>query len=177
MERGTLGGLNDRFEKARLAAKRAAMDHGEGSPEHVKALANAAAEEERLTEAHRSAQPVLDTLRASNSRHRLLIVETGGRIIPERPSSSDEPVLLSQIVRAYPANQVSTFGRLAIYLDRWWEFLTAEPREANTEGGVFPALFGPMKTTRSPSSISTSSNTLKLRMMSFVSIEVLFYTV
>ncbi|VAX39432.1 Phosphate transport system permease protein PstA (TC 3.A.1.7.1), partial [hydrothermal vent metagenome] len=26
--------------------------------------------------------------------------------------------------------------------DRWWEFLTDDPREANTEGGVFPVVFG-----------------------------------
>ncbi|MCA1787473.1 MAG: phosphate ABC transporter permease PstA, partial [Desulfobacteraceae bacterium] len=29
-----------------------------------------------------------------------------------------------------------------IYLSRWWEFLTDDPREANSEGGVFPAIFG-----------------------------------
>jgi len=29
-----------------------------------------------------------------------------------------------------------------IYLSRWWEFLSDEPREANSEGGVFPAIFG-----------------------------------
>ena len=27
-------------------------------------------------------------------------------------------------------------------MSRWFEFLTAEPREANTEGGVLPAIFG-----------------------------------
>src|SRR5690606_13594355 len=32
--------------------------------------------------------------------------------------------------------------KVGIYLSRWKEFLTAEPREANTEGGVLPAIFG-----------------------------------
>ena len=49
---------------------------------------------------------------------------------------------LDEIVRAYPANRLGFGGRLGLYLGRWHEFLTAEPREANSEGGVFPAIFG-----------------------------------
>ena len=49
---------------------------------------------------------------------------------------------LVDIVRAYPANQLSFSGKLSIFLSRWKEFLTEKPREANSEGGVFPAIFG-----------------------------------
>ena len=49
---------------------------------------------------------------------------------------------LVEIVRAYPANKLSLAGKWKIYFSRWKEFLTAEPREANSEGGVWPALFG-----------------------------------
>lgn len=49
---------------------------------------------------------------------------------------------LAEIVRAYPANRLDFGGKLAIYGSRWLEFLTAKPREANSEGGVFPAIFG-----------------------------------
>ena len=49
---------------------------------------------------------------------------------------------LAEIVRAYPANRLGLSDKVGIYLDRWREFLTAEPREANSEGGVFPAIFG-----------------------------------
>ncbi|HWC90630.1 MAG TPA: phosphate ABC transporter permease PstA [Pirellulales bacterium] len=49
---------------------------------------------------------------------------------------------LAGIVRAYPANQLGMFGRLGVYLSRWREFLCDAPREANSEGGVFPAIFG-----------------------------------
>ena len=55
---------------------------------------------------------------------------------------STHDVPLVDIVRAVPANRLGPGGRLAVYLDRWGEFLTAEPREANSEGGVWPALFG-----------------------------------
>ncbi len=49
---------------------------------------------------------------------------------------------LDQIVRIYPANLQGVAGKLRTYGSRWWEFLTAQPREANTEGGVFPAIVG-----------------------------------
>ncbi|MDW8373937.1 MAG: ABC transporter permease subunit, partial [Planctomycetota bacterium] len=45
-------------------------------------------------------------------------------------------------VRLVPANRLDLGGRLRIYLERWWEYLSADPREANSEGGVFPAIFG-----------------------------------
>jgi len=49
---------------------------------------------------------------------------------------------LDDIVRAYPANRLGLGDKLALFGSRWKEFLTEEPREANSEGGVFPAIFG-----------------------------------
>ncbi|MEX0887665.1 MAG: ABC transporter permease subunit [Phycisphaeraceae bacterium] len=49
---------------------------------------------------------------------------------------------LDQIVRAYPANQLTLADKLGVYVDRWREFLTEPPREANTEGGVLPPIVG-----------------------------------
>lgn len=46
------------------------------------------------------------------------------------------------IYRAYPANDLSWLGRLRVYTGRLWTFLSADPRESNTEGGIFPAIFG-----------------------------------
>ena len=54
----------------------------------------------------------------------------------------EKTLALDEIVRAYPANRLGAFQRARVYLDRWGEFLTAEPREANSEGGVYPAIFG-----------------------------------
>jgi ABC-type phosphate transport system permease subunit len=51
-------------------------------------------------------------------------------------------VNVEQIVRAFPANQLSGWDKLSVYGDRWREFLLENPREANTEGGVFPAIWG-----------------------------------
>jgi phosphate transport system permease protein len=49
---------------------------------------------------------------------------------------------LANIVRAYLPNQLSLVGKFSVFLSRLGEFLTAQPREANTEGGVYPAIFG-----------------------------------
>ena len=52
------------------------------------------------------------------------------------------PMTIGQIVRAYPANRLGFFDKLGVYGSRWWEFLTDRPREANTEGGVWPQIVG-----------------------------------
>ena len=49
---------------------------------------------------------------------------------------------LAEIVRAYQPNNLSLTGKLSVFGQRLWEFLTGEPREGNTEGGVYPAIFG-----------------------------------
>jgi phosphate transport system permease protein len=64
------------------------------------------------------------------------------RLIMRMASGGERSIPVSGIVRAVPANTMSRPAKLALYLDRWWEFLSAEPRESNTEGGIFPAIFG-----------------------------------
>jgi len=49
---------------------------------------------------------------------------------------------LVKIVRAYRPNDMSVLGKLGFYAGKLWEFVSDEPREANTEGGIFPAIFG-----------------------------------
>src|SRR6202012_2157532 len=44
-------------------------------------------------------------------------------------------------------NNLSVGDKIGVYLSRWGEFLTSEPREANTEGGVMPAIFGTLAMT------------------------------
>ena len=39
-------------------------------------------------------------------------------------------------------NQLTVMGKLGWFFHNVWDFLSGEPREANTEGGIFPAIFG-----------------------------------
>lgn len=49
---------------------------------------------------------------------------------------------LANIVRVYEPNRMNLWAKVGFYLDKLWELLSSEPREANTEGGLFPAIFG-----------------------------------
>ncbi|MGV8842218.1 MAG: phosphate ABC transporter permease PstA [Pseudomonas sp.] len=49
---------------------------------------------------------------------------------------------MGKVVRAYQPNAMSTLDKLGYYGIKLWEFVSDEPREANTEGGIFPAIFG-----------------------------------
>ncbi len=51
-------------------------------------------------------------------------------------------IVLANVVRASRPGKLSFFGKLGIYLDRFWEFLSEEPREANTEGGILKVIIG-----------------------------------
>ncbi|MCW8884758.1 MAG: phosphate ABC transporter permease PstA, partial [Motiliproteus sp.] len=63
-----------------------------------------------------------------------ITAETGEGVVVEMP--------ISKIVHAYRPNAMSVFEKMGFYVIKLWEFMTEDPREANTEGGVFPAIFG-----------------------------------
>jgi phosphate transport system permease protein len=69
----------------------------------------------------------------ANAAYRMRVATADGRFA-ELP--------LAEIVRAYPANRLSFGGKVRLYGARWAEFVGGRPREANSEGGVFPAIFG-----------------------------------
>jgi phosphate transport system permease protein len=51
-------------------------------------------------------------------------------------------ISVAMVVRAVRPNGMSLWQKIVEYCSKLWEFLTDEPREANTEGGIFPAIFG-----------------------------------
>lgn len=57
-------------------------------------------------------------------------------------SGEDKRLALGQIVHTHYPNQFGIFQRIGFALRKFWVFLSEEPREANTEGGIFPAIFG-----------------------------------
>ena len=54
----------------------------------------------------------------------------------------ETPIALVDIVRAYSPNRMGFGQKLAHYAAKVWELLSADPREANQDGGLFPAIFG-----------------------------------
>jgi phosphate transport system permease protein len=55
---------------------------------------------------------------------------------------SERELPLRTVLDAYRPNAMSLAGKLGHYLRKAGSFLVDEPREANTEGGIFPAIFG-----------------------------------
>jgi phosphate transport system permease protein len=76
---------------------------------------------------------ILDTKRAIVSANVAVLVDANGR---------EKTVALADIVRCYQPNTMSWLQKCSYYLSRIKELLFAEPRESNTEGGLFPAIFG-----------------------------------
>jgi len=133
LETEDIARINYRLEKARLAARQAELDHGAGSPEHLAAQAAADQVTERTRIEFAEITERIEALREENRRYTLRLRTGAGR---------ETELALGDIVRAYPANQVGLGEKISLYVSRWMEFLTDEPREANSEGGVYPAIFG-----------------------------------
>jgi len=57
-------------------------------------------------------------------------------------NGQEKSIALADIIRCYQPNAMSWFKKLSYYGTRINELLFAEPRESNTEGGLFPAIFG-----------------------------------
>jgi ABC-type phosphate transport system permease subunit len=51
-------------------------------------------------------------------------------------------VSMAEIVRGFRPNALSAIEKWKVYGDRWWELVSSNPREANSEGGLFPAIWG-----------------------------------
>jgi phosphate transport system permease protein len=49
---------------------------------------------------------------------------------------------IGSLIEFYAPNDLGFLQKLCLFFHRFWAFLSDEPREANTEGGIFPAIFG-----------------------------------
>ena len=109
------------------------MSYGIDSAEYKRAHSEYEAGKKSLEVEAAKIRDEVSKLRKENDRYQLVMLTADG---------TRKPLALAEITRAYQANQVSLPGRIGIYISRWWEYLSEEPREANSEGGVFPAIFG-----------------------------------
>ncbi|MCB9832409.1 MAG: phosphate ABC transporter permease PstA [Planctomycetes bacterium] len=138
LEKHEIGAINRRLEDMRLALRQVALDEGEDSAAWQAKKAEYDRLEVSSKEAFSRISVDVDALRQENARHVLVMKTVDG---------SEVDLHLADVVRAYLPNRMSTGDRIGVYLDRWWEFLADEPREANSEGGVFPAIFGTVSMT------------------------------
>lgn len=130
IEQDDIGAINYQIEKLRLAERRLELDGvAAGSREH-----QAIAEERQvLQNRYQGYQARLRELYQQIGRDSLTGVVMDGREVN---------MPLSVVVRAYRPNEMGLFDKIGFYIAKLWEFVSDDPREANTEGGIFPAIFG-----------------------------------
>ena len=132
LEKNRIGDVNDALEELRLASRRLPL--GGLSP---------AEQQRRETEIRR------ETARRE-AEYRALLEELGERrnvleaekLVVEAADGTRVSLPAGFVVRAIRPNDMSLPERTGLYLSRFLEFVSDEPRESNTEGGIFPAIFG-----------------------------------
>ena len=132
LEKGEIGDINYEIERLRLAERRLELEE-----------IPAAERQRRKADLEReiaARQAEYDQLAARLAQRRerfqaeTLVMRTADGETKEMP--------VGAVVRAIQPNAMGTFARLRLYGSRTWEFVSADPRESNTEGGIFPAIFG-----------------------------------
>lgn len=129
IEKHDSGAINYALERLRLKQRGLELK-GELTDE---ALAEMSAERAKLDQRYEVLNEQLGKLYEQVDRDSLVLEERGGQQIEMK---------VSTVVRAYRPNAMSLLQKIGFYFTKLWEFVSDEPREANTEGGIFPAIFG-----------------------------------
>ncbi len=133
LEQHVIGALSQQQERARLQIRQAELQYGEGSPQHQQAQQQFERTRQEVESRFAELRQRIAELRAESRRDAIIMTVADGRTTP---------IFLADIVRMYRPNDLTLADKLRLYVARWWEYLSAEPREANSEGGVYPAIFG-----------------------------------
>jgi phosphate transport system permease protein len=129
IENQDIGEINYRVERLRLQQRRLELD-GRATAD---ALADIAAQRQDLETEYEVLQGSLIDLYEQVNRDTATFIAA---------NAQEKVIELADVVRAYRPNQMGLGAKLLGYGAKLGEFLTDEPREANTEGGIFPAIFG-----------------------------------
>jgi phosphate transport system permease protein len=128
IETREIGGINYQQEQVRLGLKGLELK-GITSGAEVEAQKAKLAP---LQERYKVQEARLTELRKSQTA--VILVQADGGKEKEWP--------LTLIVDVRFPNTMGVAAKSVYYAGRLWEFVSDEPRESNTEGGVFPAIFG-----------------------------------
>ena len=129
LEKVDIGRINHGLERLRLKTRKLELD------DQLDATAQAELDAERAQwdAEYKALEGELTSLYTGFNRDSITMRTMDGQ---------EKEISLGKIVRAYRPNAMSTLDKLGFYFAKVWEFVSDEPREANTEGGIFPAIFG-----------------------------------
>ncbi|EGZ6884483.1 phosphate ABC transporter permease PstA [Vibrio cholerae] len=121
--------ISSQLEKLRLEKRRKQLNN-QLSDEF---LQHYVLSKSRLEKELSQVQTELDALRAPLEKQFLYLVDMQGETVS---------VPLSEILDFWYPNDMNFAQKLAEWGKQAWRFLSESPRESNSEGGVFPAIFG-----------------------------------
>ncbi|MGH1432670.1 MAG: phosphate ABC transporter permease PstA [Neptuniibacter sp.] len=129
IEKGTIGSIN--YEMERLRLKERSLQLKEVTdPARYQEIDDRRKE---LDLEYESLQSELLALYNAANRDTITAEIANGKIVEFK---------VSWVVRAFLPNDMGIGGKIGHYFAKVWEFLSDDPREANTEGGIFPAIYG-----------------------------------
>jgi phosphate transport system permease protein len=128
VEKRDIGRINYEQEQLRLKRRGLELREVTTGPD-IERIEHALA---RLQDRYQEAQGRVAALRAQQDESVLIVADEGKeKLLP-----------LSQVVDVYFPNAMGLGAKSLHYLAAAWGFVSDVPRESNTEGGVFPAIFG-----------------------------------
>lgn len=129
IQKHDIGAINYEIERLRL--KQRAYELENAYTDELAAEFEQA--RKQLNEEYESYQGELQELYEALERDHFYANEVTGQSIH---------IEMKEVVRAFEPNNMGIFAKTGHYFSKLGEFLGDDPREANTEGGVFPAIFG-----------------------------------
>ena len=129
IEHNEIGELNHSIEQARLQLRALELSGETGVDERVK-IETKVQKFEALYEIQNAA---LIALYEKLEQFRITVVDVAGE---------EKTFQFGSLVKYWLPNGMGVDEKLFMYVHNFWRVLSEEPREANTEGGIFPAIFG-----------------------------------
>jgi len=129
LEQVKIGAINYKLERLRLKEKRLQLDNKLTD----KALNAINADRKALKLEYNALLEQTQSLYKAINRDSIRATVMDGKQVT---------IPLEKIVKAWQPNQFSVVEKLRFYIHSLWSFISEDPREANTEGGIFPAIFG-----------------------------------
>ncbi|RYZ81684.1 MAG: phosphate ABC transporter permease PstA, partial [Moraxellaceae bacterium] len=132
IEKVRIGGINNAIQELKLEHRRL----------ELKGITGEKMAEAEIHFAEQKAKLEADYEVIKKERDVILQEAKRDQLIAKTADGKEVILTLDHLVRVTRPNEMSVIAKTGDYLSRFWEFMTTEPREANTEGGIFPAIFG-----------------------------------
>ncbi|MGO3357266.1 MAG: phosphate ABC transporter permease PstA [Oceanisphaera sp.] len=129
LQKGDIGTINFQLEKLRLKQRSLELE-GEATEA---AIADIRQQEQQLRADYQVLEKRLFSLREQARRDNVIVRDMRGEQVT---------LSLGNVLDATWPNDMNGLAKAGHWFSQIGKFVSGEPREANTEGGVFPAIFG-----------------------------------